>query len=574
MTTLTELKTWLRRPDHIRRILVDITGVTATVAVTPVADQNLATSYVGTTTGFVTQLYNTYFIRNPDSGGLVFWTNLIDRSILTKRQVETVFLGGEGSSSTFYFSNGAYTTDPLDTPTNTAYIPLITGGINFGESLTLDGSVSISVGSIELDNTSGQLDGYFFSHIWKNRSVSIYIGDPSWKKSDFKLLFKGNIAEIASTGRNNLSLVISDVFQKLNASISDQTVQIAGKSNAVELVPLTFGECFNITPLLLNSGTLTYQVHNGPIEDIIEVRDNGIPVAFTKDLANGKFTLTRAPFGQITCSVQGHKPSNTYSNKIGETIKNILTQYGPSGARLQISDINTTNFTNFDNSFPTVNGEYTRGIGVYIRESANVLDVCNRLAKSARAQVTVTAGPQASDSDVGLLKLIKLEIASSAVQSITSSDIEEYSLSIAEKAPINPTSKLGYSKNWTVQESGLAAGVPANLQSIYGKEYFITITNNYDVATAYKLNSENDALEDTLLIHKTGAENESYIRSSFWSTPRYIYNFVGYPHLFDLQLGDTISLTNRRYLLSNKLGIIVNISRDWINGRIQVGVLI
>jgi len=573
MTTLAQLKAWLRRPDHIRRILVDITGVTATTAVTPVADQNLSTSYVGTTTGFVTLLYNTYFLRSPDSGGLIFWTNLIDRSILTKRQVETVFLGGEGSQSTFYFSNGAYVTDPLDTPANTAYAPLITGGVSFGESLTLDGSASISIGDIELDNSNGELDQYFLSHIWTNRSISIYIGDPSWKKSDFKLLFKGNVADIGSSGRNNLNLVISDVFQKLNAPITDQTVQITGKNNAVELVPLTFGECFNVTPLLVNSGTLTYQVHNGPIERIIEVRDNGIPVLFTANLTAGTFTLTRAPFGQITCSVQGHKPSGTYTNKIGETIKNILTQYGPSGARLQNTDINTTNFTNFDNSFPVVNSEYTRAIGVYIRETANVLDVCNRLAKSARAQLTVTAGPQENDSDVGLLKLIKLEIASSAVQNITSSDIEEYSLSISDKAPIKPTSKLGYGRNWTVQESGLAAGVPSNLQDIYSKQYFLAITNNYDVANAYKLNSE-DVLEETLLITKTGAENESYTRSSFWSTVRYIYTFVGYPHLFDLQLGDTISLTNRRYLLNSKLGVVVNISRDWINGRIQVGVLI
>lgn len=573
MTTLAQLKTWLRRPDHIRRILVDITGVTATTAVTPVADQNLSTSYVGTTTGFVTLLYNTYFLRSPDSGGLIFWTNLIDRSILTKRQVETVFLGGEGSQSTFYFSNGAYVTDPLDTPANTAYAPLITGGVSFGESLTLDGSASISIGDIELDNSNGELDQYFLSHIWTNRSINIYIGDPSWKKSDFKLLFKGNVADIASSGRNNLNLVISDVFQKLNAPITDQTVQITGKNNAVELVPLTFGECFNVTPLLVNSGTLTYQVHNGPIERIIEVRDNGIPVLFTANLTAGTFTLTRAPFGQITCSVQGHKPSGTYTNKIGETIKNILTQYGPSGARLQNTDINTTNFTNFDNSFPVVNSEYTRAIGVYIRETGNVLDICNRLAKSARAQLTVTAGPQENDSDVGLLKLIKLEIASSAVQNITSSDIEEYSLSISDKAPIKPTSKLGYGRNWTVQESGLAAGVPSNLQDIYSKQYFLAITNNYDVANAYKLNSE-DVLEETLLITKTGAENESYTRSSFWSTVRYIYTFVGYPHLFDLQLGDTISLTNRRYLLNSKLGVVVNISRDWINGRIQVGVLI
>jgi len=572
MTTLTELKTWLKKPEHIRRILVDIQGVTLTRSITPVSDQNLASSYVGTTTGFVTLLYTTYFLRQPDDSGRLFWVNLIDRSILTKRQVELNFLPGEGTSKTFNFSNGAYTTSTSDTPANTSYLPLITGGVSFTESLSLDGSISLSYGDIELNNTDGGLDSYLSAYIWMNKSISIYIGDPSWSKSDFKLLFKGNIVDIATRNRNTINIILSDVFQKLSSSVSEQLYLNTTKNNVPELIPVTFGECFNITPLLVDSATLTYQVHTGAIEDIIEVRDNGIPVSFTKYLSNGKFTLTRQPFGQITCTVQGHKQSGVYTNKIGETIKTILTNFGPSEARLETSNIDTTNFTNFDNSFMS-GGTYTRAIGLYLKDKDNVLNVCNELAKSARAQLTVTSGPQESDSSVGLLKLIKLEIGTVANYSITASDIEAYSMSVQEKVRVKAANKIGYCRNWTVQQSGLAAGVPSSNMSIFNNEYMYATSNNEDVRKAYSLSSDVEA-DNTLLISKIGGESESYIRANFWSKVRYIYSFTAYSYLFDIQLGDTVSLTNSRFLLSNTLGIVIEVSRNWISGRIQLGVLV
>jgi hypothetical protein len=572
MTTLSELKAWLKKPGHIRRILIEINDVVLASSATPVADQNLASSYVGTTTQYVTQLYTTYFLRQPDSGGLSYWVNLIDRSILTKRQVEQNFLGGEGSTTTFYLSNGAYTSYSTDSPANKSYTPIVIGGVSFTESMSLDNSISLSYGDIELDNTNGVLDSYLSAYIWANKSISIYLGDPSWTKANFKLLFKGIIRDIASRDRKTLNLLLGDAFQKLNTSVTEETVTITSKNNVPELVPLTFGECFNLTPLLVNSSTLTYQVHNGPVEDIIEVRDNGIPVEFTKDLLNGKFTLSRAPFGQITCSVQGHKPSNTYTNKIGETIKNILTGYGPSDSRLVVGDLDTANFTNFDSSF-TVSGAYKRPIGIYLKDKDNVLTVCNELAKSARGQLSVAAGPQESDSSVGLIKLVKLEIGSVAAHTITGTDIVDSSINISEKVSVKAATKIGYCKNWTVQQSGLAAGVPVSNQSIFNTEYMYATSNNEDIRSYYGLSSE-VAATNTLLITKEAAEAESYISTDFWSKIRYIYTMNCYAHLFDVQLGDTVSLTNRRFLLDNKLGVVVSVSRDWIAGRVQIGVLV
>jgi len=53
-----------------------------------------------------------------------------------------------------------------------------------------------------------------------------------------------------------------------------------------------------------------------------------------------------------------------------------------------------------------------------------------------------------------------------------------------------------------------------------------------------------------------------------------VYTMVGYPHLFDLQVGDFVKVTNRRFNLNESLGTVVTVGRDWISGRIELGVLV
>lgn len=607
MTTLAQLKAWLKTPQHIRRILVEIEGIT-------------------------------------DVNGTVVSNN--------------TFI----TSGTLYLSNGAYTSATTDTPANKQYLPAITGGVSFSQSLSPNGDLSVSYGDIELDNTDGKYDAAYLNLIFVRKPITIYIGDPNWSKSDFKILFKGLVADLVASERNKLNIVITDKLEQLSTALSETTVLQETKNNAIDLVPVTFGECFNVTPLTYQStniftsatgtvgsisgtgpwtatitgmtatdglivgkkilatagtgrlyngngsaiitsinsstsisysvaadagvttpvaGTVTnivpvggniyYVVHPGQIEDIIEVRDMGAPITnFTKDLTNGRFLLNQATFGQVTCSVQGDKPGGAYTNKIGEIIKNIVKNYGPANNRFTDSDIDLTNFTNFDASG---GGGYNRPIGYYSSNRENLLDVCNKLAGSVRAKLMISVGPLENDSDVGKLKLIQLNTATSSTVNITSSDIEEFSISIQEKPPVRATTKLAYCKNWTVQSSGLAEGLPAKSKEDFASDwYFSTVTNN-TVKTNYKVTSEPN-VEETFLITKAGADSESSLRNSIWSTTRYVYTMVGYPHLFDLQVGDFVKVTNRRFNLNQSLGTVVTVGRDWISGRIELGVLV
>jgi hypothetical protein len=211
----------------------------------------------------------------------------------------------DGVETTRYLSNKGYVTGPLDTPANTIYSPAISGGVSFTESLSLEGEPSLSYGDIELTNVQGDRDSWL-NDVWTNRSVQVYIGDATWARSDFYKVFDGVVAGINSRARNKINLKISDTMQRLNTPLSEK--KLGGTAtNKDSLLPLCFGECHNVTPLISDPANHEYQVHDGAIEDIIEVRDNGVPVNFTKYLATGKFRLSQSPVGTITCSVQGAK---------------------------------------------------------------------------------------------------------------------------------------------------------------------------------------------------------------------------------------------------------------------------
>lgn len=518
MTTIAELKAWLKRPNHIRRILVEVEGVT-------------------TSTG--------------------------------------------SNSTTMYFSNGAYTSSGSDTPANKSYLPIIAGGVSFSESFAPTGEISVSFGDIELSNIDGALDNTYTNLIWTRRVIKIYLGDPSWPKADFKLIFKGLVADVSARDRDTLNLIIVDTLQGLATAISETTFTNTDTSTP-QYIPLCFGECFNVTPILTNKATLEYQVHTGSIEDIIEVRDNGAPVdGFTKNLAAGKFTLNQAAYGQITCSVQGDNTGG-YSDQIADIIKKIVTNFGPVANRLNISDIDINNFTNFNSIYLL-----PRSVGIYISDRQNILDVCNQIAASTNAKPVFSVGPLTDDADVGKLRLTKLKINTSAVTdaatgqpyTITASDIEERSLTIGEKIPVKAAIKLAYCKNYTVQMSGLAQGLPAEHAEFFKNEWLFTPDNTLSaVKTNYKLTSEVNH-EDTLLITRAAAVAEANERLNLWydninNRQRYIYTMTGYPHLFDLQLGDGVVLSNRRFGLNNTIGTIVSITRDWIRGRVDIGVLV
>ena len=461
-----------------------------------------------------------------------------------------------GVETTRYLSSKGWASGNSDSPANTHYAPAITGGIKFTETLSLEGSASLSNGDIEINNINGVRDSWL-DDIWTSRSVNIYIGDASWAKSDFRLVFSGVVSGVDSKNANSLNLKLGDKMQRLNTVVTEDKL-LGSTVNKDKLIPLCFGECHNISPLLVDATVNEYQVHNGPIESIIEVRDNGVPVLFTPYLLTGKFRLTSQPAGVITCSVQGDKPS-TYANDIASLIQRLAISYGQVGKKFLLAEIDATSFATFAAAHP-------QPVGLYLSDKANVLDCISKLASSVGGRVLV--------SRAGLLTIVKLSLPqSTAGTTVTATNMVERSLSLSQYPLVVAGVKLAYCRNYTVQ-AALQTGIPAEHAAMYKEEWLTTTLTDATAALDYITYTELP-LQETLLLVASDAATEATRRLAMTSTQRKVFKYTGLPSLMLEALGNSQTIQHRRFgLTAGVTGQIISIATDWLHPHVTIEVLI
>lgn len=454
--------------------------------------------------------------------------------------------------TTHYLSTKEY----IDNVAGRVYEPIVAAqSVQLIERMSLDGSPSMSFGDIELHNLDGSLDSWL-SDIWVNKSITVLVGDIRWLRADFVTIFSGTIDDIDSRSAETLNIKIRDKLQRLNTPMTE--TKLGGTTiNKNELIPLAFGECFNVSPLLSNPATLEYKVHGGAIEDIIEVRDNGVPVAATKTIAQGKFTLAAQPFGQVTCSVQGSKPT-VWDKTVSKVIQQIVLNYGGTN-KLVSGDLDATQLASFDTS-------NSQPIGVYLQARDNTLSVCNQVASSVGAQLVM--------SRLGKLQLLKIELpAPGTAFAITPDDIIFNSISISSKLPVMAAYKVNYNRNWTVQE-GLQTGIPEEHKKMFALENLSVTAEDSAVKSAYGLDAEPVAV-DTMLLTETDATNEATRLLNLFKQPLFTISFTGTARLVELTLGSPVTLTYPRFGLDNgKSGQVIGLSIDWSNLTVKADVLV
>lgn len=451
-------------------------------------------------------------------------------------------------------SNIAYTTLPTDIPSNRVYQPVLAGGFAFSESLSLTGGASVSVGTIEIHNDDGALDGWL-DEVWVNRAVYVYIGDATWPRADFRLVFAGLVDALNSSAPNRLNIVLRDKLQRLNAPATD--AKLGGATdNKDRLQPITLGECHNVTPLLSDPAQHEYQWHQGASERLIEVRDNGVPVSTTSVLSTGKFKLLATPAGQVTASVQGRTP---YSNTVSGLVQALATSYGTASERLTSGDLDSAQLAAFAVACP-------QPVGYYLGDRANVLQVCQELAASVGAQCVMSRG--------GRLRIVRLTVPGTGTPvAIGPQDYEAKSLRIKERSQVVAAVKLGYGKNWTVQNN-LDTGIPPEHKDLYAQEWLTVTATAPAVVDAYKLFTEPEQT-DTLLLREADAQAEANRRLALWSVQRTVYQVKGFAQCLLLELGQAVTLYGNRFgLQSGKTGTVIGLQLDWMAGRATVEVLV
>jgi hypothetical protein len=496
-----------------------------------------------------------------DGSNIPLW--LSDPAAIRCALIEVGALSG-GVETTRYLSTVGYVTGPSETPANTAYLPIVVaaGSIQFTEQLGLDGSGGMSFGDIELYNVGGERDSWL-ADIWANRSVKVWIGDPRWPRADFIQVFTGVLSNpgLVSRRRDRLNLQLRDKMQRLNKPISE--IKLGGTTaNAEKLIPLTFGDCHNVSPLLIDPANETFQVHNGQVEAIEEVRDNGVPIAFTPNLTFGTFTLPHKPFGAVTASVQGDIDTGVYHNTPAQLIQRLAVSFGSLTERFTAQDVDSDQFAAFD-------AAHNVPVGVYLDDRANVLEVIQSLAASVGAQVVCSRDGKMQ------IKQVTLPVTSSmgTPVAIDAADMLENTLSVVDRPVVQAAVKLAYCKNWTLQP-GLQTAIPDEHKALYAEEWLTTTASSDNAFDQYKLTFE-PVQQESLLVSKTAADAEAQRRLNCWQVQRTVYGFSGKPNLFNLTLGQPVTLTHWRFGLdAGKTGIVTALTLDWLAATIKVEVLV
>jgi hypothetical protein len=516
----------------------------------------------------------------------------------TVRRCVLVVLGyydvGTTSEKTEYISNTGYTTGNADT----TFKPVLSQGLQFTESLSITGGISMSMGDIEVINPNGDLDSWLLStsRIWVNRTVQVYYGDPTWTTANyaaiattFELVFNGLISDISARSRETINFKVIDKMERLNYPVTENKLGTYGtwptQTNQDSIKPLIFGEVHNITPLQVDPSQLMYQLCADNAELLVEIRDNGVPIHTsggitgatitdsTATVGGTTFKLNAPLAGTITVSAQGVKNSmnlstgalisGTYNNKIANLIALITTQYGSPITGMKLDGTTELDLTNLS-AFDTAN---TQPVGVFVNGNDTVLSVCQNLAASIAAQLYFTR--------YGQLQLLRLGVTSGTpvITTITDNDIMYHSLSVNARTEVVSASTIGYAKNWTVQ-TGLLTYIPQAHKDMFATEW-MTVTSTIDTTTKnlYKLTADPKE-KDTWLITTSDATTEANRLKDFYNDPHTVYTFIGTPRMQLLKLGQAVTLTHNRFGLSGGVSCqVVSLGINWSTGQVNVGVL-
>lgn len=174
-----------------------------------------------------------------------------------------------------------------------------------------------TVGAIELLNVDGEYDNLLYDYTLVGHPIQLYIGQYDWPRDDFIIILDGIINNVSSPTPQTISIGLRDKKESLNVALQQELyIRNAGGTGywdvlmddaetnnnfigelygsqegynrnvavlppAVENthVPICLGKCFNVEPVLVDSFNHVYQVHDGPIVDVMQVRSNGVILA-------------------------------------------------------------------------------------------------------------------------------------------------------------------------------------------------------------------------------------------------------------------------------------------------------
>lgn len=436
--------------------------------------------------------------------------------------------------------------------------------------------VQRQVGFIEIANTDGALDSIMSAYAIDGQEVKVRYGPLNGEYKDFSTIAQMLGVKIEGGG-DSIRIVVRD--QSLPLSRVMQTVIYGGTGGAdgtTELegkgLPQAYGECFNVTPVLVEPSTLTYQFHDGIAQAVDEVRDKGVALSldvsvgdvatyaalvaatigagkYATCLAEGLFRLGDSPAGAITADVKGDSSSSLYVDKLGDVAQRIMTRKGNIGA----GRINTTSW----DTLPSYK------VGLYMPSGSQMT------GEQALDQLVGSIGGSWGATRAGLVRAQQIvdPTAQPVQRSFDQSDI----LDVRRIGPaqVRWLQSVGYRKNWTIQGAqDLAGEVTDDREQLLGEPFSVKEVSDIEVKSRH-VEAFTAPPIDSLLVDAADADAAATNLLAIHSADREYFEIdlkrIGY-------LSDTLETTQITYprfgMEGGRTFAVVGISED--AGRDQV----
>lgn len=445
-----------------------------------------------------------------------------NRIILAEAKVYT-----GGSEVTRYLATKGFVSLPTDTPADQVYDEVIAEAPSFSDAIpeVFGGRSRVGWGSLVIDNANGERDDWL-DEAWDGRDLTLLLGDASWPRDDFREILVGMTDDIVAINRTRLALLIRDKSAALTVPL--QTTLIGGATaNKDRLVPVAYGECFNVDLRLVTAASHEYQFNDQASEDVVDIRDNGVSLAaaYTENLGTSKPTLNAAPAGHITADVKGAKPGGSYLVTCADIIEDIVT----TRTALTSGDLDATSFSDLNTDCPQT-------LGLFKDSYVTVGAVLDELVASVGAFWTFDL---AGKLILGLFE----EPSGTPDLEIDADDIERHGLAVRQRLKPIKTLRLGYKRNYTPQADGLAGAVTEANRALYAAEYQVVTATN---SVAEHLLAEEPPLIPSLLVDPTEAQTEVDRRAALRDQIRFIYTARCFAAPYKLRLGQTVKVYNDR----------------------------
>jgi len=435
------------------------------------------------------------------------------------------------------------------------------------------GRTNQSYGELTLVNNDGGINA-LGDDFFDGRTLILKRGNPDLPYSTFATVLVATVESVAME-RERISVRLRDKAVTLDTPFSSS--KYAGTNvlpNGIEGTaddlkgqpkPRIFGRIALMSPKLVNTSKLIYQVNDGAVDAVVNVFDAGayltkVATEYTSQAdmeanapqagtwrawpAGGCFRLGSSPFGQVSACVV-EKWAYNQSNASG-IIQRILTEKGYTSNDWVASD------------FTTLSQKNAGTLGVIVNDEETTASLLDRVCQSV--------GAWWGYDSLGRFRVARLDApAGVPITTLTDSEILELERQPEDKLPIWQTT-MKADVNYVVQEKSALAGVVADNRVAWfnteSRDQKVSDTN----VKAVRLLAEDESY-DSLLNGISQAQAESNRRLSLFSVRRDTVTVTlanPYDHYSSLDLGAVVSLqTAKLGYTSGKLFTVTGVNIDY-----------